>query len=118
MAGRRHCAPLAVGSRWGARHPGADWTLTTAALGSEKHVFGEVIEHLLSTAVLAEERPRWWGEIFVPGMMLPHVALFVDQCPVEDTPVHLHRLRNFFHADQAVHPSLSRAAASTLTATD
>lgn len=80
------------------------------APSSEQHVFGEVIEHLLLTAVLADERQRWWEEIFVPGMMLPHVALFVDQCPVEDTPVHLHRLRNFFHADQAVHPSAQELA--------
>ena len=71
----------------------------------EKHVFGEVMDHLLSTAVLADERPHWWEEIFVPGMMLPHVGLYVDQCPADDTPIHLHRLRNFFHADQAVHPS-------------
>jgi hypothetical protein len=76
----------------------------------EHHVFGEVIDHLLSTATLADERPRWWGEVFVPGMMLPHVALFIDQSPVEDTPIHLHRLRNFFHADQAVHPSAEELA--------
>jgi hypothetical protein len=42
--------------------------------------------------------------------MLPHVALFVDQCPTDDTPMHLHRLRNFFHADQTVHPSAEELA--------
>jgi hypothetical protein len=77
---------------------------------SEAHVFGELIDHLLSTAMLADERSRWWEEIFVPGMMLPHVGLFVDQCPADDTAIHLHRLRNFFHADQAVHPSAAELA--------
>ena len=76
----------------------------------ETHVFGEVIDHLLASAAVADERPRWWEEIFVTGMMLPHVALFVDQCPADDMPIHLHRLRNFFHADQAVHPSAEELA--------
>ena len=85
--------------------PSSQSSAAVSSDSEEPHVFGEVIDHLLSTAALADERPRWWDEIFVPGMMLPHVALFVDQCPVDDTPIHLHRLRNFFHADQAVHPS-------------
>lgn len=69
------------------------------------HVFAEVIDHLLATAATDGEGSRWWEEIFVPGMMLPHVALFIDNCPANDIGMHFHRLRNFFHADQTVHPS-------------
>lgn len=74
------------------------------------HVFGEVIDRLLATAAPQDARSPWWEEIFVPGMMLPHVVLFVDDCPAADIPMHLHRLRNFFHADQTVHPSREELA--------
>jgi hypothetical protein len=74
------------------------------------HRFGEVIDHLLATAA-AQDGPRaWWQEIFVPGMMLPHAAVFIDGCPLDDIPLHLHRLRNFFHSTQTVHPSAAELA--------
>jgi hypothetical protein len=79
-------------------------------LPGHSHRFGEVIDHLLTTAASADVTPRWWEEIFVPGMMLPHAALFVDGSAPGDEPIHLHRLRNFFHAAQIVHPSPAELA--------
>jgi hypothetical protein len=74
------------------------------------HHFGEVIDHLLATAAAHDGTPAWWEEIFVPGMMLPHAAVFVDGCSQDNIPLHLHRLRNFFHSTQTVHPSAAELA--------
>lgn len=47
----------------------------------------------------------WWRELFVPAQMLPFHALFFVDAPEAEQPAVLYRLRNFFHAGQALVPS-------------
>ena len=83
------------------RHDAADRSQSPAP-----HHFGEIIEALLAGGARAGARHPWWREIFVPGMLLPYAALFVDACRPDDVQMVRYRLRNFFHAEQFVHPSL------------
>lgn len=74
-------------------------------IASQPRAFREVIAGLLSGGARPGATHEWWREIFVPGMLLPYASLFVDGCPVDDMQTVRYRLRNFFHADQFVHPS-------------
>jgi hypothetical protein len=61
-------------------------------------IFSKVICPLLFTGAI--EEPLWWQEVFVPGQLIPFVALFVDRKPKNgDVPEDelydlLYRLRN------------------------
>ncbi len=73
--------------------------------GATRWHFGQVIAELLGSAAAGDRASSWWEEIFVPGMMLPYASLFVDGAAPDAAPELLHRLRNFFHAKQWIHPS-------------
>jgi hypothetical protein len=74
-------------------------------------LFGSIIEALLRGAALDGETAQWWEDIYVPGMLIPHVGLFIDNCPESSTEEHLYRLRNFFHSQQDVHPTIADSQA-------
>ncbi len=76
--------------------------------------FREVIADLLTGGARPGAAHEWWREIFVPGMLLPYASLFVDGCRAEDMHTVRYRLRNFFHADQFVHPSADDGGAGLL----
>ena len=71
----------------------------------QPHDMGEIVEGLLGGGATGDEPKRWWEEVFVPGMLLPYASLFVDGCEPGRAGEMLFRLRNFFHANQDVHPA-------------
>jgi len=70
-------------------------------------LFGLIIDALLRGMALDGETAQWWEDIYVPGMLIPHVGLFLDNCPAPSIEEHLYRLRNFFHSQQDVHPTVA-----------
>ncbi|MBV8301264.1 MAG: hypothetical protein JOY68_05025 [Candidatus Dormibacteraeota bacterium] len=72
-------------------------------VATAEHHTGEIVDALLAGAVPGSG--RWWEEIFVPGMMLPYAAAFIDGVAPAGSAALLHRLRNFFHGDQVIHPA-------------
>jgi hypothetical protein len=69
-------------------------------------LFGLIIDTLLRGMALDGETARWWEDIYVPGMLIPHVALFIDNCAAS-VEEHVYRVRNFFHSQQDVHPTIA-----------
>ncbi len=67
--------------------------------------FADVLDALLKTGARDAESPPWWSEVFIPGQMLPFAALYADQVPDEEKALLVYRVRNFFHAEQVIHPS-------------
>jgi hypothetical protein len=68
-------------------------------------MIGEVIDAVLDTAALEEERSDWRRELFVPDHTMPWAALFVEGLPAEQRPLLLYQVRNFFHRRQELHPT-------------
>jgi hypothetical protein len=71
----------------------------TPRAGSGRRVLGQVAAGLLG--MLAPG--AWWDEVFVPGMMIPFVALYVDGVAEEEGAAVVYRARNFFHGRQLLH---------------
>jgi len=72
--------------------------------------YREIIEALLNTggektAAPTADTTSWWQEVFVPGQLLPFVALFADGIEPEKINPLLYKTRNFFHASQDIHPT-------------
>ncbi len=67
--------------------------------------FRDVLEILLGTATLPEDRGPWWEEVFIPGQMLPWAALQFAGVPRDEHQRMLYRVHNFFHSRQEIHPS-------------
>jgi hypothetical protein len=44
-------------------------------------LFSLIIDALLRGMALDGETAKWWEDIYVPGMLIPHVALFIDTAP-------------------------------------
>jgi hypothetical protein len=70
-------------------------------------LFGLIIDALLRGMALEGETAQWWEDIYVPGMLIPHVALFIDNCIAPRIADHVYRVRNFFHSQQDVHPTVA-----------
>ena len=71
----------------------------------QPHHMREIVEGLLRAGTTGDETNPWWEQVFVPGMLLPYASLFIDGCDSTRTGEMLFRLRNFFHANQDVHPA-------------
>ena len=72
----------------------------------QPHNMGEIVDGLLRAGTTGNETNPWWEEVFVPGTLLPYASLFVDGCEQARADEMLFRLRNFFHANQDVHPAV------------
>ncbi len=78
---------------------------------TDTFTFAHVLRALLRTAeshpqsASALEQASWYKEIFVRDQMLPFVSLFVDGADEDQSRLMLYRVRNFFHAGQAAHPT-------------
>lgn len=70
-----------------------------------KGVFGTVLAAILRTGALSSEAEPWWGEVFVPGQLLPFAVVYGDGFPKAKAPHLLYRMRHFFHGRQEIHPA-------------
>lgn len=76
-----------------AQHPDGGGTLT------------DLLDALLGTAAPPETIEPWWREVFIPGQLLPFAVIYVDEIADEEIPHLTYRLRNFFRAQQEMHPA-------------
>ena len=91
-----------------------DQTDAADSAGPQSRHFRELIADLLTGGARPGATHEWWREIFVPDMLLPYASLFIDGCRAEDVQAVRYRLRNFFHAEQFVHPSADDGGAGLL----
>jgi|SRR5579884_2253668 len=78
--------------------------------GVDRHPDGvgtidDIIDALLRTGSLQEESCDWWSDVFVPGRLLPHASLFIDDADESAIPQFRYRVRHFYHAKQGGNPS-------------
>lgn len=66
--------------------------------------FDKIIEAVLATGETTESGGHWWKAAYVPGQFIPFVSLYVDEYAEEPTDELIHRVRNFFHAEQEMCP--------------
>ena len=75
----------------------------------------ELLKALLKNETSQEESLLWWQEVFVPGQMLPFVALYVDGLSKEEIPLLRYKLSNFFNAKQGKSPAPEQLQSDTKT---
>lgn len=47
----------------------------------------------------------WWEEVYIPGQLIPFVALYLDNVPRDEIEMLIFRIRSFFFHNQITHPA-------------
>ena len=98
-----------VGYDQATKQPVVENYFPEVAGGMEQHpnrtgILMDLLNALLFTVNSQEHQGFWWEDVFIPGQLIPFVALFIDEIDPTEIPYLTYRVRNFYDFNRQLVP--------------